>query len=126
MSLSRQGFCMSVVCVSSAVALLVQEPSGSQVGLRNIQLVSGAHNYDRMVNDQFAGRYLNQDESIFHLSKYRLDPLEKVVVVSRMLGPDGIVSIPGMMLFENLLGGRVGVIPQNGSSGNLAAVGFRG
>ena len=109
-----------------AAAFLVEREFGAQIGLRGIRPVSGAYNYDRMVNDQFAGRYLNQDESIFFLSKYRLDPLEKAVVVSTMLEPDGRASIPGMILFENSLGGRIGVIPQNGSRGNMAAVGFRG
>lgn len=109
-----------------AAAFLVARKFGAQIGLRDIQPLPEAYNYERMVNDQFAGSYVNQDESIFFVAKYRLDPTERAVVVSRMLGPDGSVSTPGMMLFENSLGGRVGVIPQNGSRGNLAAVGFRG
>jgi hypothetical protein len=109
-----------------AAAFLVERGFGAQIGLKDIQPLPGAYNYERMVDDQFAGRYVNQDETIAEAAKYRLDPTEKAVVVSRMFAPESSVSVPGMLLFENPLGGRVGVIPFNGSRGDLSALGFRG
>jgi len=109
-----------------AAAFLVERGFGSHIGLKDIQPLPGAYNYERMVNEQFAGKYVGQDETTLRATKYRLDPVEKAAVVSRMFGPEGSVSAPGMTLFENSLGGRVGVIPFNGSRGDLSAVGFRG
>jgi hypothetical protein len=109
-----------------AAVFLAERGFGSQIGLKDIQPLHGAYNYERMVSEEFAGRYVGQDQTTVRAIKYRLDPMEKAVVVSRMFGLEGTISSPGMTLFENSLGGRVGVIPQNGSTGDLAAVTFRG
>jgi len=109
-----------------AAAFLVEKGHASAIGLKDLQPLSGAYNYERMVDGRFADKYVNQDETIARAAKYRLDPLEKAVIVSRICPPDSGDSLPGMALFENSLGGRVGIIPFNGSRGDLRAIGFRG
>ncbi|MDR3676683.1 MAG: hypothetical protein P4N24_14420 [Acidobacteriota bacterium] len=109
-----------------AAAFLVEKGFASALGLKDLQPLSGAYNYERMVDGRFADRYADQDETIAGATKYRLDPLENTVIVSRICPPDSGSSLPGMTLFENPLGGRVGVIPLNGSRGDLCAVSFRG
>ena len=80
----------------------------------------------RPIHTESAGDFLNRDETVAEASKYRLVPFEQAVIVSRMLGPEGHFSVPGMVLFKNPNGGRVGVIPQNGSRGDFLLVDFRG
>ena len=74
----------------------------------------------------FAGKFLNRDELTALAYTYRLSPVEQAVVVSEMFGPARSFSVPGMTLFENASGGRIGVIPQSGSRGDLYSVLFRG
>lgn len=63
--------------------------------------------------------------TIYFSSKYRIESVEQVVIISRMNGPEGNPSLPGMMVFENNDGGRIGIIPQNGSYGDFNTPNFR-
>jgi hypothetical protein len=114
-----------VLMDGDAATLLFARGFGEAIGLRGIAPVTAA-NYERMVNGQFAGQYVNRDETSAEAYKYRLEPLPPAIVVSKMFGPEGTFSVPGMMLFQNAYGGRIGIIPQNGSRGDLNMVDFRG
>jgi hypothetical protein len=71
------------------------------------------------VNREFAGEYWNHDEETWSLTKYLLEPVEQAILVSKLIGPDETYTRPGMMLFENYQGGRVGIIPFDGSTGDF-------
>jgi hypothetical protein len=114
-----------VLMDGEAATLLCERGFAERIGLRGIAPVEAA-NYERMVNGQFAGKYVNRDETTAHAHKYRLDPVAQAIVVSKMFGPEDSFSVPGMILFENTVGGRIGIIPQSGSSGDLYSVDFRG
>jgi hypothetical protein len=108
-----------------AAEFLVEKGFASAIGLKSLQPLSGAYNYERMVDSRFAGRYVDQDETLATAAKYQVDPLEKAVVVTRIFSPGG-ASVPGITLFENSQGGRVGIIPLDGSRGELCTVSLRG
>ena len=107
------------------VSFLLEKGFGPQIGLRSIVPVSGT-NYERMTNPEFAGEFVNRDETVAEADKYRMELRDAAIEVSRMYGPEGDYSIPGMIVFENPRGGRIGVIPQNGSAGDIQLVDFRG
>ncbi|MGA2984764.1 MAG: hypothetical protein ABSG32_13195 [Terriglobia bacterium] len=79
-----------------------------------------------MTNRDFAGKFLNRDETTVEAYRYHLSPPEEAIIVGEIFGPARSFSVPGKMLFENASGGRIGFIPQNGSRGNLYSVLFRG
>ena len=106
-----------------AATFLVERGFGAQIGLRGIQPLSAA-NFESLVNPEFAGKYANQEESLVESSKFRLEPAEQAILVTRMYGPERSFSAPGMMLFENSDGGRIGLIPLDGSQGDLVKMGF--
>jgi hypothetical protein len=114
-----------VLIDGDAAGYLVERGFGRQIGLTNCEPVAGA-NYEEMTNRNFAGKYLNGDETTVNARKYRLDPAEQAIVVTEMFGPDRSFRVPGMTLFENAWEGRIGVIPQSGSHGDLCMVEFRG
>jgi hypothetical protein len=114
-----------VLMDGDAASFLVETGYGPQIGLKAVEPVAAA-NYERMVSKEFAGEFLNRDETVAEASKYRLVPVDQAIIVSQMFGPEGRFSVPGMMLFENPEGGRIGVVPQNGSRGDLLLVDFRG
>jgi len=114
-----------VLMDGDAAAHLVERGFGQQIGLTKCEPVAAA-NYEEMTNRNFAGRYLDGDETTVEARKYRLYPVEQTIVVSEMFGPDRSFRVPGMTLFENTGGGRIGVIPQSGSRGDLYRVEFRG
>jgi hypothetical protein len=108
-----------------AATLLVKRGFGQGIGVKSCEPVAGA-NYEEMTNGHFAGKFLNRDETSAEAYKYLLDPVAEAIVVSEMFGPARNFSVPGMTLFENASGGRVGLIPQNGSRGDLYMLDFRG
>ena len=114
-----------VLMDGDAVTLLVKRGFGQEIGVKSCEPVEGA-NYEEMTNGHFAGKFLNRDETSAEAYKYRLDPVAEAIVVSEMFGPARSFSVPGMTLFENASGGRVGLIPQNGSRGDLYMLDFRG
>jgi hypothetical protein len=114
-----------VLLEGDAASHLVGRGFGETLGLKGIVPVEGA-NYERMTDAQFAGPYANRDEATEEAHQYRLDPVAAAIVASRMFGPEQSFSVPGMMLFANAAGGRVGIIPQNGSRGDLMTSDFRG
>lgn len=107
-----------------AAAFLFEKGLGQKIGLQGIQSFNGV-NYERMVNEKFSGKYLNRDMTVYFSGKYRIEPIEQAIIISRMNGPEGNPSLPGMMVFENSDGGRIGIIPQNGSSGDFNTPNFR-
>ncbi len=108
-----------------AAALLIERGFGSEIGLRSCEPMSAA-NFEEMVNRQFAGEFVNRDETTGEAHKYRVDPVAQAIIVSKMYGPDRSFSVPGMILFENASGGRIGIVPQSGSRGDLYMTEFRG
>jgi hypothetical protein len=105
---------------------LVERGFGREVGLKSCKPVGGT-NYEKFVSKAFAPNFLNPDEEVsVYADKYGLDLMEGAIVVTRMFGPDATFSVPGMVLFENGLGGRSGIIPLSGLHGDLYAVEFRG
>jgi len=107
-----------------AAQLLVERGFGEQVGLKTCAPMGGT-NYEQLVNKDFAGRFINQNFASMFSNKYRLEPLEQAILVSKMFGPAASFSAPGMTLFENASGGRVGIIPFSGSHGDLYSLEFR-
>ncbi len=114
-----------VLMDGDAVSHLIGRGFGPQIGVKNCEPLTGA-NYEEMTNQDFAGKFLNRDETTVLASKYRLYPVEQAIVVSQMFGPARSFSVPGMILFENASGGRIGVIPQSGAQGDLYSELFRG
>ena len=114
-----------VLLDGDSAAHLVKRGFGREIGLANCEPVAGA-NYEEMTNKAFAGKYWNQDETTVEAHKYRLDPAEQAIVVTRMFGPDRSFNVPGMTLFANASGGRIGIVPQSGGHGDLYMVEFRG
>jgi hypothetical protein len=114
-----------VLMDGDAATLLFERGFAEAIGLRGIAPVAAA-NYERMVNAQFAGKYVNRDETTAEAFKYRLDPAAQAILVSKMFGPEVTFSVPGMILFQNTYGGRIGIIPQSGSRGDFSMVDFRG
>lgn len=113
-----------VLIDGDAAIYLVGRGFSQQIGLTNCETVTAA-NYEELTDRKFAGRFLNRDEPTGEAYKYRLYPAQKTTVVSEMFGPDRSFSVPGMTLFENTWGGRIGIIPQSGSHGDLYQVNFR-
>jgi hypothetical protein len=114
-----------VLMDGDAATLLIKRGFGQEIGLKSCEPVAAA-NYEEMTNRDFAGRFLNRDETTVEAYQYHLYPVEQAIVVSEMFGPARSFSVPGMTLFENASGGRIGVIPQSGSRGDLYSVLFRG
>ena len=98
-----------------AASRLIERGLGAEIGLASCEPVDVAGNCERFVNKPFAGKYWNQDEGIFAMHKYRLQPAADAIVVSQMIGPEHSFTLPGMVLYENPAGGRIGVIPFDGS-----------
>ena len=115
-----------VLVDGDAASLLLERGLGSEIGLIGCESVDTGANCERFVNKQFAGKYWNQDEGIFAMHKYRLEPAAGAIVASHMIGPEESFTLPGMTLYENSQGGRIGIIPFNGSHGDFTAVDFRG
>jgi hypothetical protein len=113
-----------VLIDGDAASLLVERGFGEQVGLKSCEPVGGT-NYEQFVNGDFAGRFLDGDEANVYSDKYRLGLMDRAIVVSRMFGPAASFSVPGMVLFENASGGRIGIIPLSGSHGDLYNDEFR-
>jgi hypothetical protein len=108
-----------------AASLLVERGFGTEVGLKNCKRGSGT-SYERFVHKDFAPHILNDLEELgVKTDKYDLDLMENAIVVSRMLGPGASFSRPGMVLFENAFGGRIGIIPLSGLHGDLYVTDFR-
>lgn len=107
-----------------AAAFLFEKGFGEKIGIKNIQPCSGA-NYERLVNEKFSGNFLDRDMTIFFLNKFRIESDNQAIIISRMNGPEGNPSLPGMILFENSQAGRIGIIPQGGSSGDFNTPNFR-
>jgi hypothetical protein len=114
-----------VLMDGDTAALLVKRGFGQEIGVKSCEPIAAA-NYEEMSNVNFAGTFLNRDETTAEAYKYRLDPIEQAIVVSEMFGPERSFSVPGMTLFKNASGGRIGIIPQSGSRGDLYRVDFRG
>jgi hypothetical protein len=114
-----------VLMDGDAATLLVDRGFGQEIGVKSCEPVTAA-NYEEMTNRSFAGNFLNRDETTVFAYTYRLHPVEQAIVVSEMFGPARSFFVPGMMLFENASGGRIGVIPQSSSQGDLYSVLFRG
>jgi hypothetical protein len=108
----------------AAASFLVKRGFGAQIGLKSCEPAGGT-NYERFVNKDFAGKFLDRDEACVFGDKYRLSLMEGAIVVSRMFGPAASYSAPGMVLSENASGGRIGIIPLSGSHGDLYSVEFR-
>lgn len=114
-----------VLLDGDAATFLVARGFGERIGLKSCQPVEGA-NHERMIHEQFSGKFWNRDESVLYAEKYRLEPLEGAIIVSKMFGPEDSFSVPGLTLYANATGGRVGIIPLNGSRGDLYRPAFRG
>jgi hypothetical protein len=107
-----------VLMDGDSAAFLVERGFGAEIGLKSCRAGGGA-NAERLVNREFAGEYWNHDEETWSLTKYLLEPVEQAILVSKLIGPDETYTRPGMMLFENYQGGRVGIIPFDGSTGDF-------
>ncbi len=107
-----------------AAQFLVDHGFGEQVGLKGCEPIGGA-NCERLVDRRFAGRFFNHNLGCVFSIKYQLDPREGAILVSKLLGPAASFSAPGMTLFENAGGGRIGIVPFSGSHGDLSSLEFR-
>jgi hypothetical protein len=107
-----------VLMDGDSAALLVERRFGPEIGLKGCRPWRGA-NVERLSNREFAGEYWNHDEEAFSLNKYLLEPVGQAVIVSKLIGPEETFSVPGITLFENSQGGRVGIIPFSGSHGDF-------
>jgi hypothetical protein len=113
-----------VLMDGDAATFLVDHGFGQEIGVKGCEPVMAA-NSEKMTNRSFAGNFVNLDVTTARAHKYHIHPVEKAIIVSEMFGPARSFSVPGMMLFENASGGRIGIIPQSGSQGDLYSVPFR-
>jgi hypothetical protein len=103
---------------------LVERRFGQEVGLKGCEPIGGT-NYERLENEDFAGKLAGRDLSCPYFDKYRIELADQAVVVSTMFGPAASYSAPGMVLYENSSGGRIGIIPFSGLHGDLYNDEFR-
>jgi hypothetical protein len=109
-----------------AASHLVERGFNRQIGLTSCKPVGGT-SYEQFVSEDFAPSFLNPDEQVgVFAGKYSLDLMEGTIAVARMYEAAASFSVPGMVLFENSLGGRFGVVPLSGVQGDLYAMESRG
>ncbi len=113
-----------LVIDGDAATVLLERGFGSHIGVAAIAPIEGC-NYERVRMADFARRSDDPVLSTIAFDKYQLHPLAGVVEVSRMYGPEMSFSVPGMVLYKNSGGGRIAILPFNGSAGNLLDNSFR-
>jgi hypothetical protein len=109
---------------ADAAALLIERGFAADIGVASCAPLQGA-NVERLTNEQFAGRYFGRDMTAAFFTKYRLEPLAGAAIVSTLLGPEESFRAPGMLLYENRRGGRVGILPYDGAAQDLYRIEFR-
>ncbi len=94
----------------AAANFLVERGFGPQVGLKSCDPVGGT-NYERFVNRDFAGKFLNSDEACVFGDKYRMGLMEGAIVVSTMFGPAASYSSREWCSQKTLPEGEQGLFP---------------
>lgn len=106
-----------------AAALLIRG-FGGQIGVVRCSPLEAA-NVERLTAEAFAGHYAGRDMTAAFFTKSRLELLPGAIEVSTLVGPEDSFRAPGMVLYENQSGGRVAVVPYDGSAGDLYRIEFR-